>query len=180
MFKDQQKLFDTLFLLILGIVGGDIGGGITSCQVQKMIRDSVIVKQIIFFVIIYFTNSFVLESSDTIGTLKNTCLLFAIFLILMKSNYKCILIVIVLLFVNKLLSQKKEELKQDLDKDKTNSDIQQKINKFNTAIDSLLYIAGAVMIVGFSQYYLEKQKEYGDSFSTITFLLGSNKCKSLT
>ena len=179
MFKDQQKLFDTLFLLFLGTIGGSIGGGITSCKIQKIINDSVIVKQIIFFVIIYFTNSFVIESNNTIDNLKNSLLLFTIFVILMKSNYKSTIIVILLLFINKLLSQKKESLKTDLEKDATNSDLQQKIDKLNTTIDSLLYIAALVMLAGFVQYYIEKRNEYGDSFNIITFLLGSNKCKSL-
>ena len=50
----EDKLFDTLFLLFLGTLGGFIGGGITACQMQKLVRDNIYVKQLLFFIIIYY------------------------------------------------------------------------------------------------------------------------------
>ena len=89
---DQQKMFDTLFLLFLGTLGGFIGGGITSCEIQRIIRDNVLVKQFIFFIIIFTTNSFVQKNSDLLNTFIRSCLLFVVFILLMKNNYKSIIL----------------------------------------------------------------------------------------
>jgi len=64
----STKVFDTLFLLFLGTLGRFVGGRITSCEIQKIIRDNVFVKQFIFFIIIFSTNSFVKEKTDILST----------------------------------------------------------------------------------------------------------------
>jgi len=84
---DQQKMFDTLFLLFLGTLGGFVGGGITSCEIQKIIRDNVFVKQFIFFIIIFSTNSFVQKNSDFLSTFLCSFIFFIVFIILIKNNY---------------------------------------------------------------------------------------------
>ncbi len=169
---DQQKMFDTLFLLFLGTLGGFVGGGITSCEIQRIIRDSVLVKQFIFFIIIFTTNSFVQKNSGVFNTFIRSCLLFTVFILLMKNNYKSILISIFLLFVNKLLLQHIQSIK----KDKENKHL---LNKYNKASKILTIAASIIIIIGFFEYMREKKLEYGTKFKILTFLLGSNKCKSL-
>lgn len=170
---DQQKMFDTLFLLFLGTLGGFVGGGITSCEIQRIIRDSVLVKQLIFFIIIFTTNSFVQKKSDLWTTFVRSSILFGVFILLMKNNYKSILFSITLLFINKLLLQHIEYLKKDK---KENSD---KIDKLNKVSKITTIISGVIILVGFFEYMREKKLEYGNQFKFLTFLLGSNKCKSL-
>ena len=167
---DQQKLFDTLFLLFLGTIGGFVGGGITSCEIQRIIRDSVLIKQLIFFIIIFTTNSFVQKKSDILSTFVRSFILFVVFVLLMKNNYKSIIFSIILLFINKLLLQHIEYLKKNK---KENTDKYDKISKV------LTITSGIVILVGFFEYMREKKLEYGKQFKLITFLLGSNKCKSL-
>ena len=170
---DQQKMFDTLFLLFLGTLGGFVGGGITSCEIQRIIRDSVLVKQLIFFIIIFTTNSFVQKKSDLWTTFVRSSILFGVFILLMKNNYKSILFSITLLFINKLLLQHIEYLKKDK---KENSD---KIEKLNKVSKIITIISGVIILVGFFEYMREKKMEYGSQFRFLIFLLGSNKCKSL-
>jgi hypothetical protein len=43
----------------------------------------------------------------------------------------------------------------------------------------LLYIIAILIIMGCAWYYTIKYKEYGDTFSNMTFFFGSNSCKSL-
>ena len=169
---NQQKMFDTLFLLFLGTLGGFVGGGITSCEIQRIIRDSVLVKQFIFFIIIFTTNSFVQDDNDVWVTFKRSCILFGIFILLMKNNYKSILFAITLLFVNKLLLQHIEYLKNN----KGNKD---KISKLDKISKILTIVSGIIILIGFFEYMREKKNEYGKQFKMLTFLLGSNKCKSL-
>ena len=170
---DQQKMFDTLFLLFLGTLGGFVGGGITSCEIQRIIRDSVLVKQLIFFIIIFTTNSFVQKKSDLLTTFVRSSILFGVFILLMKNNYKSILFSITLLFINKLLLQHIDYLKKDK---KENND---KIDKLNKISKILTIISGVIIVIGFFEYMREKKLEYGNQFKLLTFLLGSNKCKSL-
>lgn len=170
---NQQKMFDTLFLLFLGTLGGFVGGGITSCEIQRIIRDSVLVKQFIFFIIIFTTNSFVQDNTDLWTTFKRSCILFGVFILLMKNNYKSILFSITLLFVNKLLLQHISFLTKDM---KKNSKMVKKLNKISKIIT---IISGIIILLGFIEYMREKKKEYGKQFKILTFLLGSNKCKSL-
>lgn len=175
----EQKVFDTLFLLFLGTVGGFIGGGITSCQVQKIIRDSVYVKQLIFFIIIFFTNSFVQESTDTLATLKRTMVLYLIFIVLMKNNYKSVSIVVVILLINKIFSQSIDNLNVRKEKEPKNKEIDIKIANIQKITKVLTVIAGIAMFYGFIHYYFKKKEEYGKGFKLLTFLMGSNKCKSM-
>lgn len=169
---DEDNLFDTLFLLFLGTLGGFIGGGITACQMQKLVRDNIYVKQVLFFIIIYFTNSFVQKSHDIWHIFSRSIILYIIFVMLMKNNYKSIMIVFGILFINKLLLQYKSQLLKDT-----------KNNQTIKLVDNVRYyltiIAAVVMVLGFGQYYIEKKSEYKKQFDTITFIFGSNKCKSL-
>lgn len=180
---DQQKMFDTLFLLFLGTLGGFVGGGITSCEIQRIIRDSVLVKQFIFFVIIFTTNSFVQKKSDLFTTFVRSSILFGVFILLMKNNYKSILVAITLLFINKLLLQHIDFLNKEDDEKKENDDEKKedddKINKLNRISKILTLVSGVIILVGFFEYMREKKLEYGSKFKLLTFLLGSNKCRSL-
>ena len=162
---DQQKMFDTLFLLFLGTLGGFVGGGITSCEIQRIIRDSVLVKQFIFFIIIFTTNSFVQKKSNLLDTFSRSFILFAVFILLMKNNYKSIIFSITLLFVNKLLLQHIDFLKNDKKKNSEN------IEKFNKISKIITLVAGIIILFGFFEYMMEKRKEYGKEFKMITFLL---------
>ena len=170
---DQQKMFDTLFLLFLGTLGGFIGGGITSCEIQRIIRDSVLVKQFIFFIIIFTTNSFVQKKSDLLNTFIRSSILYGVFILLMKNNYKSIIFSIVILFANKLILQHIDFIKKDKKKNKETIDKLNKISKI------LTIVAGVIILLGFIEYMREKKLEYGKQFRIFTFLLGSNKCKSL-
>ena len=169
---DQQKMFDTLFLLFLGTLGGFIGGGITSCEIQRIIRDNVLVKQFIFFIIIFTTNSFVQKNSDLLNTFIRSCLLFVVFILLMKNNYKSIILSIFLLFINKLLMQHIQFIQSDKNKKLL-------VDKYNKVSKILTITAGIIIIIGFFEYMREKKLEYGKQFKILIFLLGSNKCKSL-
>ena len=193
-FENQGKLFDTLFLLFLGTLGGFIGGGITSCKIQKIIKDSIVVKHILFLIIIFFTDSFVDANKSTLIVLRNTLILYIIFIVLMKNNYKSIFIIIVVLFINKIISkevsilkgslgkegyQDEEEEDEEDEEDENTNVVKQKIGYLNNISQVLLYVAAIAMVIGFVLYYLEKREEYGKTFNNITFLLGSNKCKGL-
>ena len=176
---DQQKMFDTLFLLFLGTLGGFVGGGITSCEIQRIIRDSVLVKQFIFFVIIFTTNSFVQKKSDLFTTFVRSSILFGVFILLMKNNYKSILVAITLLFINKLLLQHIDFLNKEDDENNNKKENNDKINKLNRISKILTLVSGVIILVGFFEYMREKKIDYGNKFKFSTFLLGSNKCRSL-
>ena len=145
---DQQKMFDTLFLLFLGTLGGFVGGGITSCEIQKIIRDNVFVKQFIFFIIIFSTNSFVQKNSDVLSTFIRSFILFTVFIILMKNNYKSIILSIVLLFINKLLLQ-------HINYKKKNKNANKKLVSLSKVLTG---ISGFIIIIGFFEYMREKKK----------------------
>ena len=82
------------------------------------------------------------------------------------------MIVFGILFINKILLQYKTQISKDTK------------NTHNVkVIDNIRYYlsltAAVVMVLGFGQYYMEKKTEYKKQFDNITFIFGSNKCKSL-
>jgi len=53
------------------------------------------------------------------------------------------------------------------------------IDKLNKISKILTIVSGVIILLGFFEYMREKKIEYGKQFKMFTFLLGSNKCKSL-
>lgn len=182
----DSKLLDSLFLIFLGTLGGMIGNGITACKIQKLIHGNIYIKHFLFIIIIYFTISYVYESNDKknddvkevtasnsiLDIFSKTAIIYGLFILLMKNNYKCVIIVFLILFFNKIASQYIEKLSID----KKNIKQIESINK-NRFYSTM--IAGIVLVGGFVFYYFEKKKEYKNQFNNITFIFGSNQCKSL-
>ena len=61
----NYRVIDALFFLFLGSIL-PIGEKITSCRLKKKIHTNPYLRHFIFFVIIYFTNSFIQENEVAI------------------------------------------------------------------------------------------------------------------
>ena len=65
-------------------------------------------------------------------------------------------------------------LKED-DKDKH----EEKIETLSKIPSKINILSGVIILIGFFHYMMGKKVEYGNNFDMLTFILGSNNCKSL-
>lgn len=183
----DSKMLDSLFLIFLGTLGGMIGNAVIACRIQELIYGNIYIKHFLFIIIIYFTISYVYEESNDkknddvkevttnnsiLDIFSKTAIIYGMFILLMKNNYKCVVIVFLILFFNKIASQYIEKISIDKKKIK-------QIESINKTRSYSIMIAGIVLVGGFVFYYFEKKKEYKNQFNNITFIFGSNQCKSL-
>jgi hypothetical protein len=56
-----------------------------------------------------------------------------------------------------------------------------KLDKNLEIVQNMIFISNiAVILVGFSVYYIEKRREYSKNFSFLKFVFGTPKCKHFT
>lgn len=168
-----DKLLNAIFLLFLGTVGGMLGGGIMSCGIQKFVTENILVKHLFFFVIIYFTNTFVNSRTQSITTsFLQTLLIYILFILLMKSEKIAILIVIAMMSAYYIVKEQKK--------------FYQKHEQHNKHIKTIEFVENCLVVgiiittlIGFTLYAKRQYMERGDHFNFVTFLLGHNRCDGM-
>ena len=144
---EDPKIIDALFFLILGIMGDFINSNIINNNIIFQIKNNYYFKYIFLFIIIYFTNSHI-QNKNIKDTLVNSITLFIMVILLLKNNFKVIILVLILFTIHKLIDQYTKEL------DKTKN--QKKIKELNDINYTILHINILVMVMGF--LYTNKNK----------------------
>lgn len=164
----DPRLIDSLFFLFLGS-SGTIGANISSCRLRRNLEKNPYLRHFIFFIIIYFTNSIIQD--DTIkGSFTNTLLLYSMFIILMRNDYRVIILVVALLFLHKITTQYLVELN-------TNNESKDKIEKWEKNNKYIVHLGVAIMGVGFLYNIYNKSKKFGSSFSVLEYIFQNVGCK---
>jgi len=174
-FSRIGQILDTLFLLFLGTVGGMVGNAILNCGIQEAVTNSQYIKHIVFFVIIYFTNSFVTDKSKSlhpIWTLINTALIYALFMLLMKTEKVPFLIVILSCAVLYVMREYRNYLKKN-NEDGNNDKAIDMIEKVSIGILAVVVIT---VLVGSYLYYSRQKIDKGEKFDHIKYFFGTNSC----
>mgnify|MGYP001116350948 CR=1 FL=1 len=131
------------------------------------------VKHFITLLILYFALDFTstVPHSPT-DTLKMSVLIYTLFILFTKMNIQFTLIAFMLLATTYILSTYINYYK---DEDGENPIIEKlvKIRK------SLYVIILGIILLGFSLYFIKQRNSYTKNWSTIKFLFGTTKCKSL-
>ena len=161
-----------IFLLILAFTGSFLQP-LFGCRAQKQLSENMYLKHIALIFTLYFTVSFVGDDDefDILRYSFQTFIIYIFFIMFTKMNLTFSLIVFVLLFISynlnsyKELLNKKEERKYD--------DLIEKIQK------TLISIIALCIVTGFIIYYNHQRGQYKNNWSTLKFLFGINKCKSL-
>lgn len=169
------NILDTLFLLFLGTAGGMVGNAVLNCGIQEGIAKSQYVKHILFFVIIYFTNSFVKtedEPSHPIWTLVKTFLIYVTFILLMKTEKAPFLVAILTCGGLYVLREYRNYLVKSNDKGENDA----LIGIIEKSSFALLTLALVVIAVGAFMYYRRQKGDKGAKFDHMLYFFGTNTC----
>ena len=171
-----NTLLQTLFLLFIGNFGALAAQSITSCKIKYIITHNIYIQHLLFFIIIFTTNSFVTKHKSLYSTSIKSIILYISFIMLMKNYYVFLIITVILLFINKLILQKIDYLTTK--NKKPTSNIKHEIERLKSYSQILTVISVGILIIGFMYYLYLKKKEYGKKFNILTFIMGTQKCKS--
>ena len=170
------------------VAGGEVRQ-VLSCQMQKQLRDNMFLKHIIGILLIF---AFIMlvggwsffkelqdkkpvtwENGDSVSSLIYGAILYFIFLVTSKMNYKINILFYLLFFILYLINSERSFLFE-------RSVITKSTNRHIELIELiLLIIALCVGVYGIVEYYLAKVKEYKNNFSNFNFLFGIKQCKGL-
>lgn len=172
--EKDDNIMNGVLLLILAISGNFIAETL-GCQSQKLLRNNMIAKHIMILFIIYFSLGFASESYlNPMVLLRNSVSIWVLFLLFTKmSLYFNIFVfglVVLYHFINTYINYYSSKDKKKYKK---------KIDNYNKILIYLKYLIIGSLIVGFVLYLNKQRKDHGKNWSTIKFIFGINKCKSL-
>ena len=187
MFKPEyfklDSLVDALFLTFLGVLGGFIGGGIASKSIQRLIAQSAVVKNVILFLLIWFTSSFTSDGAHEGPAVHfvQAVMLYVLLVLLMKTVLPAFVVAAFLLLANYITRKQiaymdahdlffqangSDELKQAGAK---------KRQMIILAQDCLAYASLVSIVIGVGFYMSKQIKDKGGSFNVFSFFLGANQ-----
>lgn len=170
----------SIFIFILLIAAGEILR-IFPCSVIDIIENNIYMKHFIGFLTMIFFVVLVVPIPDKKlnNILSKSVLMYAIFILITKTESQFFIPIIVLLGITYLLILKKVEYREEIER---NANIQVKtetLTKIDTIVlinNSILIVIAILIIIGFVLYLGRKKYEYGSDFSYITFMFGKNVC----
>ena len=167
---DTTMLMTAFFLLSIGTLGGLVGGGIISCRLQRFIRNNPWVKNLILFLIIFFTLSVTSKRMAPItSSLLNSLILYGGFVLLHKSELPELLIAIICFMIGYILHKNYDYNLKVMEKD---------IIKLKRSSNIFFSIGCVVILIGFTRYLIRQRNDHKENFNFFTFLLGNLKCSS--
>ena len=190
MFFDLDKInfnnkIKSIFLLFMALIGNFLTQ-ILPCNLQTLFNNNMIVKHLILFMLIYFTNHVYHDNIiDPKRLLLFSLIIYFLFLLFSKQSFNFSFIIIVLLCVEYILHSYISFYKNKLEKNETNDKSKQENKNTNDLIDLLkkisviiLYIILVLLIIGSISYYNKQKNTYKNNFDIIKFIFGVNKCKN--
>lgn len=181
--NDQyESILKATFLIILSVAGNFLAETL-GCQTQTLLNN-MYAKHVLIFFVIYFTIDFtqgdkVDDPFKNIGKALMVWLLFHFFTHMdIQPTILAISLFMILFFISNYRHYIKSNLKFLSKADKTSL---LKLDKNLELAQNMVFIANiAVILVGFSIYYIEKKREYSKNFSFLKFVFGTPKCKHFT
>jgi hypothetical protein len=183
--KTHKSINDTfpmysIFIFILLISAGEILN-IFPCSVIGVIKNNIYLQHFIGFLTMTFFVVLVVPIPDKKlnNILSKSALMYAIFILITKTESHFFIPIIVLLGATYLLILKKVEYRESIERNENVSSKTDTLNKINTIVlinNSILIVIAVLLIIGFILYLGRKKYEYGKDFSYITFMFGRNVC----
>lgn len=165
------KLINGMFFLVLILSSGFVTD-IVSCKYQKIVKNNIYIKHLVAFLILYFLNSNLFTIKDHPTTkIRNSIILYLIFLIIMRQNKNFTIILFMLIFIIHILYEYYKYY-QNSDDIKYSNNIEQ----LHILIRILSIITIIIAKIGLVVNYNSRKKEYGKNFSIISFILGNIAC----
>tara|TARA_E500000178_G_scaffold332623_1_gene366663 strand:- start:231 stop:785 length:555 start_codon:yes stop_codon:yes gene_type:complete len=165
------KLINGMFFLILILSSGFVSE-ILNCRYQKLVKNNIYVKHFIAFLTLYFlnTNLFTIKDHPT-KKIKNSLILYIIFLIVIRQNKFFTIIIFILIFVIHIIYDYYIYYK-------TINELKylKYLKKLHTLIHILSILTIIFAFIGLTINYNIRKKEYSKDFNIIKFILGNNVC----
>ena len=173
--EDSTK-FDTvvgIFLLIIAVAGNFVAETL-SCQSQKLLTNNMYAKNVIILMVIYFCLGFTSSEKQVhpMVLAGKTLAIWAFFLLFNRLDIQYTMAAIIGLFLILVL-------KNYVDYYSSSEDNAALVDGLLGTMDILFVAVSLTVIIGFLLYFKKQYKEYGKSFSLLTFIFGKTKCKSL-
>lgn len=170
--SDPRSTIRGVFLLILAISGGYTAETL-GCKSRKLLGNNMLVKHIVSIFILYFSiGIFSKEKKNPTDTFKVTITIYSLFILFSRMNIYFTIVVFLLLAINYIIWNYIDYYKT---KDKNDN----KIDKLIKTQNNIFKIIIILIIIGFILYTIEQYGNYKKEWSTIKFLFGTKKCKSL-
>lgn len=161
-----------IFLLALGVSGNFVAETL-GCQTQKLLTNSMLAKQSVILMMIYFAIDFGAAANQSpFKNLAVTLGIYILFLMFTKMNIYFTLSTFSLLalvyFINSNINFYKDDSKQ------------KNVVKDLEIVKKILYLLIIGLIIpGFIIYYLEQRKDHGKDWDPMKFIFGVTNCASL-
>jgi hypothetical protein len=161
-----------IFLLILAVAGNFVAETL-GCKTQKLLSENMLAKHFVIILILYFAIDFTSGQSNTpLDTLKLTLIIYVLFILFTKMSIEFTVIVFLMLALTYVINSYINYYKEN---DKKNP-----IIKKLEDTRRLLYISmTGLILLGFGLYFIRQRKDYSKNWSTMKFLFGTRKCKSV-
>ena len=187
-----NTLIDTLFLLFIGLGGGFIGGGLMNCSVQRFLKHPVGINGLMFL-LLFFTCNFTSDEGTALEVIfVRTLLLYALFILLLKNEYRMLILGFILLFTVYILDIQIKYYQAVIDKEAGQEHVNHvetpdgfseasyldKIDDFENARDILEYVTLGVLVVGIGLYMNKQYNDHKGSFSFVKFFFGTGGCEN--
>jgi hypothetical protein len=168
---------DALFVFVM-IISGNYLAQLFPCRFQKNLQNNMLLKHFFGFLTLLF---FVTLQSPTeqyvlTDAIKNTYILYALFLLLINSHHYTFVFVIVLLSVSYLLTLKIKENNSNTDDGERPVEVHITNNNMEKIQYGIHVTAVVTILMGFLSYMGSKKDEYGKKFDYRTFIFGKTIC----
>jgi hypothetical protein len=166
---NEKNLVKSLFLLLLAVFGNFVGGTL-SCKTQFYANNYMIIKHLLLFMMIYFSNNLFLdENVNPIYGLKISIIIWVVYLIFTTQDIIFTIISLVLLMSIYIIDNFQNYY------EKNNKDISDKLLYYRHIVKTLFIIN---LIIGFSVYLIKQSTDYGFDFDISKFIFGVVSCKN--
>lgn len=158
----------TLFIFFLAVATNSLLPTL-GCQMQRTLTDSMAAKHLIGILVLTFMVVLVEPAPHGVSvphTLATVAILYAWFLMLSRTAFPVMILVISALLVVYVIQKTKSTASEE---DKA---------KYEKAKNIMVYAALALTLIGFAHYLILKRKQYTGSFDATTFILGKPECRS--
>lgn len=186
-FNEKIPLY-AIFILIL-IVCAEYLKELMPCKLDDVLKNNIYVKHffcfltLLFFVVI---TTEPLKDKNLKEIIIKSIVLYILFILLIKNDYRIFFSVMVLLGLIYIISIKKYELTDLIEKEKqkdkhidikTKKEYENQINILIIINNILFVIVITLIFLGFLFYMNKKKNQYKEQFHFLTFFFGTIKCK---
>ena len=170
----------SIFALIL-IIGAGFLPELFPCKLQKVLKESVLLKHLIAFMTLAFfvtmTDSNLKANIKTV--ILKSFLAYFIFIILIKTDYRFFIVILIILCLLYLSVLKKYEIIDSIKNEKDpiiKTELEKERDMF-ILINNIIFICIIIiLIIGYLVYMGEKKYYFKDKFNYFTFIFGKPSC----